>query len=168
MKLVIPLHFISWKKTPNDAVTPQCRSQFTPKMKANAVPRLLSSLVWIDSGIVVSLYRSESFFMRWNEREWQVSWNPWSALVCGNQWASVVRATDRKSLHLKQYAAWKQDGRRQQVSDQRHAIAGATSFFYGPSPCMRTASVLQMICCSTDSADWVKNICSALVLLFSI
>ena len=48
MKLVIPLHFISWKKTPNDAVTPQCLSQFTPKMKASAVTRLLSSLVWID------------------------------------------------------------------------------------------------------------------------
>ena len=45
MKLVIHLHFISYKKTPNDAVTPQCQSQFTPKMKANAVPRLLSSLV---------------------------------------------------------------------------------------------------------------------------
>ena len=45
MKLVIPLHFISRKKTPNDAVTPQRQSQFTPKMKANAVPRLLSSLV---------------------------------------------------------------------------------------------------------------------------
>ena len=25
-----------------------CTGQFTPKMKANAVPRLLSSLVWID------------------------------------------------------------------------------------------------------------------------
>ena len=48
MKLVIPLRFISWKKTPNDAVTPWRQSQFTPKMKANAVPRLLSSLVWID------------------------------------------------------------------------------------------------------------------------
>ena len=49
MKLIIPLHFISWKKkTPSDAVTPQRQSQFTPKMKANAVPRLLSSLVWID------------------------------------------------------------------------------------------------------------------------
>ena len=36
------------KKTPNDAVTIQRQSQFTPKMKANAVPRLLSSLVWID------------------------------------------------------------------------------------------------------------------------
>ena len=33
------------KKTPNDAVTSKCQSQFTPKMKANAVPRLLSSLV---------------------------------------------------------------------------------------------------------------------------
>ena len=47
MKIVIPLLFISWKKTPNGAVTPQRQSQFTPKMKANAVPRLLSSLVWI-------------------------------------------------------------------------------------------------------------------------
>ena len=48
LKLVIPLHFMSCKKTPNDAVTSQRQSQFTPKMKANAVPRLLSSLVWID------------------------------------------------------------------------------------------------------------------------
>ena len=31
-----------------------CTGQFTPKMKANAKPRLLSSLVWIDSGVVVS------------------------------------------------------------------------------------------------------------------
>ena len=45
MKLVIPSHFISRKKTLFDAVTPQRQSQFTPKMKANAVPRLLSSLV---------------------------------------------------------------------------------------------------------------------------
>ena len=45
MKLVIQLLFISLKKTPNDAVTPQHQSQLTPKMKANAVPRLLSSLV---------------------------------------------------------------------------------------------------------------------------
>ena len=29
-------------------MTPQRQSQFTPKMKANAVPRLLSSLVGID------------------------------------------------------------------------------------------------------------------------
>ena len=46
--LVIPLNLISWKKTLNDAVTPQHQSQITLKMKANAVPRLLSSLVWID------------------------------------------------------------------------------------------------------------------------
>ena len=32
-------------KTPNDAVTPQHQSQFTPKMKTNAIPHLLSSLV---------------------------------------------------------------------------------------------------------------------------
>ena len=36
--------------------------QFTPKMKANAEPRLLSSLVWIDSGVMVSQYHLESFF----------------------------------------------------------------------------------------------------------
>ena len=36
------------KITPNDAVTPQRQSQITPKLRANAVPRLLSSLVWID------------------------------------------------------------------------------------------------------------------------
>ena len=36
------------KKTPNDAVTPQRQSQFTPKMEAKAVSRLLSSLVWIN------------------------------------------------------------------------------------------------------------------------
>ena len=41
-------YFRKKKKTPNDAVTPQPQSQFTPKMKANAVSRLLSSLVWID------------------------------------------------------------------------------------------------------------------------
>ena len=37
--------FYFMKTTPNDAVTPQRQSQFTPKMKANVVPRLLSSLV---------------------------------------------------------------------------------------------------------------------------
>ena len=31
-------------------------------MKANAEPRLLSSLVWIDSGVVLSQNRLESFF----------------------------------------------------------------------------------------------------------
>ena len=40
-----------------------CTGQFTPKMKANAEPRSLSSLVWIDSGVVVSQHYLESFFM---------------------------------------------------------------------------------------------------------
>ena len=39
-----------------------CTGQFTPKMKANAEPRLLSSLVWIDSCVEVSQHRLESFF----------------------------------------------------------------------------------------------------------
>ena len=67
MKLVIRLHFISWNKDPNDAVTPQRQSQFTPKMKANAVPRLLSSLVWIDQYM--------------NVTEWQVPWNSWTSHI---------------------------------------------------------------------------------------
>ena len=45
MKLVIPLHLHFMKKTPSDAVMQQRQSQFTPKMKANADSRLLSSLV---------------------------------------------------------------------------------------------------------------------------
>ena len=52
-----------------------CTGQFTPKMKANAEPRLISSLVWIDSGVVVSQHPLESFFMKYNVTEWQVSWN---------------------------------------------------------------------------------------------
>ena len=37
-------------------------AQFTPKMKANAELHLLSSLLWIDSGVVVSQHRLESIF----------------------------------------------------------------------------------------------------------
>ena len=61
MKLAIPLHFISCKKTPSDAVTPQRQSQFTPKMKANAVPRLFSSLVLIDQ-----YYECNGMTSSWN------------------------------------------------------------------------------------------------------
>ena len=43
-----------------------CTGQFTPKMKANAEPRLLSFLVWIDSGVVVSCI-VWSLFFSWNE-----------------------------------------------------------------------------------------------------
>ena len=65
MKLVIPSHFTSWKKTPNDAVTPQRQSQFTPKMKANVVPCLLSSLVWIDQCNECNGITSFMEFMIW-------------------------------------------------------------------------------------------------------
>ena len=46
----LSFRYISFQetKTLSGAVTPQRQSQFTPKMKANAEPRLLSSLVWID------------------------------------------------------------------------------------------------------------------------
>ena len=65
IKLVISLHLLSWKKTPNDAVTPKRQSQFTPKMKANAVPRLLSSLVWIDQYSERNGMTSFMEFMNW-------------------------------------------------------------------------------------------------------
>ena len=39
-----------------------CTGQFTPKMKVNAEPQLLSSLVRIDSGVVAWKHRLESFF----------------------------------------------------------------------------------------------------------
>ena len=46
MTLVIPLHFIWWKETPNDAVTPQRQSQFICELTITM-----------------------------NVTEWQVSWN---------------------------------------------------------------------------------------------
>ena len=51
MKPVIPLHSISWKKTPNDAVTPQCQGQFTPKISVvflnwQTVPRVKNLAVF--------------------------------------------------------------------------------------------------------------------------
>ena len=48
IKLVFPLHLISWKKDSKRCCDTKRQSQFTPKMKANAASRLLSSLVWID------------------------------------------------------------------------------------------------------------------------
>ena len=61
-----------------------CTGQFTPKMKANAEPHLLSSLVWIDTGVVVSQHRLESF--SWNKTEWQVSWNSFTPLPESTIW----------------------------------------------------------------------------------
>ena len=42
----------------------QYPGQFTPKMKENAELHLPSSLVRIDSGVVVSQHRLESFFIK--------------------------------------------------------------------------------------------------------
>ena len=50
-------------------------------MKANAIPRLLSSLVWIDSGIVASQHWLAALIIFWqntlpaNIRKWVFSWN---------------------------------------------------------------------------------------------
>ena len=57
-------HICHWSWIPWNLSFPYIQStgQFTPKMKANAEPRLLSSLVWIDSGVVVSQHSLESFF----------------------------------------------------------------------------------------------------------
>ena len=76
-----------------------CTGQFTPKMKANAEPRLLSSLVWIDSGVVVSQLRLESFFMKWNLTEWQVSWNS-SPLLLFLSFSLSVSSYIKSLLHI--------------------------------------------------------------------
>ena len=74
MKFVIPLHLISWIKIPNDAVTPQRQSQFAPKMRANVVPRLLSSLVWIDQYNECNGMTSSMEFM-WHYSLRRISWH---------------------------------------------------------------------------------------------
>ena len=56
-----PLSWIPWNLSFRYI---HCTGQFTPKMKANAVPRLLSPLVWID-------HDNEYIW------EWQDSWNSW-------------------------------------------------------------------------------------------
>ena len=65
------------KKTPSDAVTPQRQGQFTPKMKANAIPRLLSSLVWIDQYnecnrmiTFIEFIWNDSFIMSYSDQIW--------------------------------------------------------------------------------------------------
>ena len=83
------------KKTPNDAVTPQCQSQFTPKMKANAVPRLLSSLVWID---------------HYDECNWMTSFMEF--VICRNayihiRWLSSL--WQRMRTHLISFLSWSRD-----------------------------------------------------------
>ena len=69
---------------PNNAVTPQRQNQFTPKMKANAKPRLLSSSVWIDSGVVASqhwltapIIFGKMHFLLISENEFfhEITWN---------------------------------------------------------------------------------------------
>ena len=99
MKFVIPSHFISWKKPSNDAVTPQRQSQFTPKMKANAVPRLLLSLVWIDQYCECNGMTSFTEFMVcmfWSLSLWIV-YGPFHDpfviffLIGQNQWINVIR-----------------------------------------------------------------------------
>ena len=81
MKLVIPLHFISWKKTPNDAVTPQRQSQFTTKMNGwdgivsyLTSPEAYCSCVYIGCNFRVIIYTHED----------EVIWR-WSASPTGIQ-----------------------------------------------------------------------------------
>ena len=51
-----------------------CTGQFTPKMKANAKPRLLSSLVWIDSSYLPQIIFGQMHFLLISENE-TFSWN---------------------------------------------------------------------------------------------
>ena len=78
MKLVIPLHLISWKKTPIDAVTPQCLSQFTPKIKAKRF--CICFHLWCELTSTT------------NVTEWQVSWNSCqqlSAFILNSFWNGI-------------------------------------------------------------------------------
>ena len=62
--------FYFMKKAPNDVVTPQRQSQFTPKMKANVVPRFRVCFhLWCELTSTM------------NVTEWQVSWNSCYVLI---------------------------------------------------------------------------------------
>ena len=64
VELLAPEKVITWDPRNLSFCYIYGTGQFTPKMKANAEPRLLSSLVWIDSGVVVSQHHLKSFFMK--------------------------------------------------------------------------------------------------------
>ena len=70
--------FLHEKKTPNSAVTPLRQSQFTPKMKANTVPHLLSSLVWIDQYNECNRMTSFMDFMMCEARLKQFLFDSWT------------------------------------------------------------------------------------------
>ena len=67
-----------WLRRLTNAATPQRQSQFTPKMKANAESRLLSSLVWID---------------HYNEYNWAL-WSQLTTLIIF--WQNTLPANIRK------------------------------------------------------------------------
>ena len=72
-----------------------CTGQFTPKMKANA--NCVCFHLWCElTGVVVSQYRLETSFMKWNVTERQVSWNSHSVCLCS--WRHIPRGCH--SCHL--------------------------------------------------------------------
>ena len=78
--IVILLHFISWKKTPNDAVTPQCHRSIHIKdeSKCGIAFAFIFGVNWLwRCGDTASF---GVFFQELNVTKWQVSWN-W-CLVC--------------------------------------------------------------------------------------
>ena len=60
MKLVVPLLLFNEKKTPNDAVTPQHQSQFTPKRKVLRVDHHLRGCIAVESDSRISLLYSNN------------------------------------------------------------------------------------------------------------
>ena len=76
------------------SVTSHCTSQFTPKMKANAEPCLLSSLVWIDSGFVVSLDRLEYFFYEITCNGMTISMNSMKVVIPLNSFYWSIHTKD--------------------------------------------------------------------------
>ena len=68
-----------------------CTGQFTPKMKANAIPRLLSSLAWIDQYNECNGMTSFMEFMSWVSPDFSSPLNNSNKLKSCRQHADVVR-----------------------------------------------------------------------------
>ena len=77
------------------------KSQFTPKMKANVVPRLLSSLVWIDQ---YNECNGMTSFMEFMGVAWSVVWQFKRALVSWD--FDVCLSPKRRQTMLWRHKDW--------------------------------------------------------------
>ena len=114
-------------------------SEFTPKMKANAFGRLLWSLVWIDSGVVVLQHHLEyylhelkcngmtihkEFIVWWLEKVvpmWYVG-KPWSlaVILLEKNWNKLYIYIVKEIVHV---YAWKQGCGTECIGAERYNFA---------------------------------------------